>query len=104
MALREPAAVFCVGCGRDKFLLTTSGACRADGEDVLGGIFVKCFGWSVLWHCEFTKTPSFFYMTVNGIESPRMNGGHERNVQETNNNLRIYDVDGNLSFDCARVA
>ena len=76
--MREPAAVGCVGCGRDKFLLTTSGARRAGGEDVLGGIFVKCFGWSVLWHCAFTKTPSFFYVTVNGIESPRMNGPRKK--------------------------
>jgi len=37
--LREPAAVGCVGCGRDKFLLTTSGARRAGGEEVLGGIY-----------------------------------------------------------------
>ena len=92
--MREPAAVGCVGCGRDKFLLTTSGARRAGGEDVLGGIFVKCFGWSVLWHCAFTKTPSFFYVTVNGIESDghpflRMNGGHERNVRKTIKNTRI---------------
>jgi len=49
--LREPAAVGCVGCGRDKFLLTTSGARRAGGEEVLGGIlFLK----EVSGHCVIT--------------------------------------------------
>ena len=91
--MREPAAVGCVGCGRDKFLLTTSGARRAGGEEVLGGIFFERSFGALRNHNCFSCLENSSTVTVNGIESDghpslRMNGGHERNVRKTIKNTR----------------